>query len=102
MKILNNINNILEKINSIKNAKRIGIEKISSVIGKDKSVTSRILNGKYSLDLMTFINICIALDENPVNVLNESLFPKNKIVSVSHNDVEKFYELVNVIKNYIK
>lgn len=102
MEILNNINNILEKINSIKNTKRIGIEKISSVIGKDKSVTSRILNGKYNLDLMTFINICSALDENPVNVLNECLFPKNKIVSVSLNDVEKFDELVNVIRNYIK
>jgi hypothetical protein len=61
MEILNNINNILEKINSIKNTKRIGIEKISSVIGKDKSVTSRILNGKYNLDLMTFINIYFVL-----------------------------------------
>ena len=98
MRSLSNTDVILEKLNIVKSYKRIGIEKISSYIGKDKSVTSRILNGKYNLDLITFVNICYALDENPVIVLNDCLTPNNKIISVSNNDANKFDEFVELIK----
>lgn len=102
MELLGNIDKILEKINLIKSTKKIGIEQISTFIGKDKSVTSRILNGKYNLDLLTFINLCYALDENPVLVLNECLSPKNKIVSISENDANKFDELAKILQGYTK
>ena len=102
MELLGNIDKILEKINLIKSTKKIGIEQIYTFIGKDKSVTSRILNGKYNLDLLTFINLCYALDENPVLVLNECLSPKNKIVSISENDANKFDELAKILQGYTK
>ena len=101
MKLLTDIDKILENLNKIRNSKKIGIEHISTYINKDKSVTSRILSGKYNLDLMTFINICYALEENPVNVLNECLNPEKKIIMVSDEDTGKFNELVRIIQGYI-
>lgn len=102
MEIINNTDKILEKLNLIKSSKKIGIEQISSIIGKDKSVTSRILNGKYNLDLITFINICYALNEDPVLILNECLSPDNKIVSISKKDAYVFDEMVEMLNKYVK
>ena len=102
MNLLNNVDIILEKINYIKNSKRISIERISSIIGKDKSVTSRILNGKYNLDLITFVNICCALEENPVKILNEALFPDNKIVLLSEDDIKKFDDVSMILQRNLR
>ena len=101
MKLIQYTDDILERLNTIRHLKKIGIEKISSYIDKDKSVTSRILNGKYSLDLITFINICYSLDENPVVVLNDCISPNNKIITISGEDVNKLADVMNLIQRLL-
>ena len=102
MELLQDIDKILEKLNQIRNEKRISIEKISTDIKKDKSVTSRILNGKYNLDLLTYINICISMDVDPVFVLEQVLTPNTKRVPLTNDDINSFEEIIKKINNYVE
>lgn len=102
MELLQDIDKILEKLNQLRNEKRISIEKISTDIKKDKSVTSRILNGKYNLDLLTYINICISMDVDPVFVLEQVLTPNTKRVPLTNDDINSFEEIIKKINNYVE
>ena len=93
---------ILEIINKSKNEKRISLDEISSKIGKDKSVTSRILNGKYNLDLETFVNICLCLDLDPSSVLDNVLRPGVKRIPITEDNIKAFEDIISLIKDYEK
>lgn len=94
------IEKILEKINEIRLYKKISIEKISNDISKDKSVTSRILNGKYTLDLITFINICVSIKVSPVDLLECILYPNEKRISFNQKNFESFEEILEKFHDY--
>lgn len=102
MELLNDIDIILEKINSIRTEKKIGIEKIANVIKKDKSVVSRLLNGKYSMDLLDFINICISLEVEPSSLLDSILSPDSKRILLSKDNLKSFENILEIINAYRK
>lgn len=100
MIIFDKCDEILEILNKSKNEKRISLDEISSKIGKDKSVISRILNGNYNLDLETFVNICLCLYLDPSSVLDKVLRPGVKRIPVTEDNKKAFEEILSLIKDY--
>ena len=102
MELFNDMPLILSKLNDIRINKKISLEQLSNDIGKDKSVTSRLLNGKYNMDLETYINICKVLDVDPAQVIDEVINPKLKRIALDEKDIQSFNEIANLIKKYEK
>ncbi len=102
MELFKDNEKILEKINSIRNEKKIGIDKIATDLKKDKSVVSRLLNGKYSLDLIDFINICRSLDVEPSSLLDSILNPGSIRILLSNENLDSFDNILELINSYRK
>jgi transcriptional regulator with XRE-family HTH domain len=102
MELFKDCNKILEKINSIRTEKKIGIDKIATDLKKDKSVVSRLLNGKYSLDLVDFINICKSLGVEPSTLLDSILNPGTTRVLLSKENLDSFENILELINSYRK
>lgn len=102
MELFKDNEKILEKINLIRNEKKIGIDKIATDLKKDKSVVSRLLNGKYSLDLIDFINICRSLDVEPSSLLDSILNPGSIRILLSNENLDSFDNILELINSYRK
>lgn len=102
MELFKDRDKILEKINLIRAEKKIGIDKIATDIKKDKSVVSRLLNGKYSLDFVDFINICRSLEVEPSTLLDSILNPGTTRVLLSKENFDSFDNIMELLNSYRK